>query len=149
MKQYLNYKNSLFRISVLEENPFQIQMEKKMKRFRKVYVPHVNFRFSPSSLLDIADEIVYVCDTPMFDDMADERFVEKFEGKVVEHLNEFSSELDAIAFYGDAVIFAMMAAYLSDKHDSFFVARFSTKRNEYVIRRIGFDMFDRLLEKGE
>jgi len=124
-------------------------MEKKMKRFRKVYVPHVNFRFSPSSLLDIADEIVYVCDTPMFDDMADERFVEKFEGKVVEHLNEFSSELDAIAFYGDAVIFAMMAAYLSDKHDSFFVARFSTKRNEYVIRRIGFDMFDRLLEKGE
>jgi hypothetical protein len=85
----------------------------------------------------------------MFDDMADERFVEKFEGKVVEHLNEFSSELDAIAFYGDAVIFAMMAAYLSDKHDSFFVARFSTKRNEYVIRRIGFDMFDRLLEKGE
>jgi len=133
----------------LEENPFQIQMEKKMKRFRKVYVPHVNFRFSPSSLLDIADEIVYVCDTPMFDDMADERFVEKFEGKVVEHLNEFSSELDAIAFYGDAVIFAMMAAYLSDKHDSFFVARFSTKRNEYVIRRIGFDMFDRLLEKGE
>ncbi len=133
----------------MEENPFQIQMEKKMKRFRKVYVPHVNFRFSPSSLLDIADEIVYVCDTPMFDDMADERFVEKFEGKVVEHLNEFSSELDAIAFYGDAVIFAMMAAYLSDKHDSFFVARFSTKRNEYVIRRIGFDMFDRLLEKGE
>jgi len=144
MKQYLNYKNLLFRISVLEENPFQIQMEKKMKRFRKVYVPHVNFRFSPSSLLDIADEIVYVCDTPMFDDMADERFVEKFEGKVVEHLNEFSSELDAIAFYGDAVIFAMMAAYLSDKHDSFFVARFSTKRNEYVIRRIGFDMFDKL-----
>jgi len=144
MKQYLNYKNSLFRISVLEENPFQIQMEKKMKRFRKVYVPHVNFRFSPSSLLDIADEIVYVCDTPMFDDMADERFVEKFEGKVVEHLNEFSSELEAIAFYGDAVIFAMMAAYLSDKHDSFFVARFSTKRNEYVIRRIGFDMFDKL-----
>lgn len=128
----------------MEENPFQIQMEKKMKRFRKVYVPHVNFRFSPSSLLDIADEIVYVCDTPMFDDMADERFVEKFEGKVVEHLNEFSSELDAIAFYGDAVIFAMMAAYLSDKHDSFFVARFSTKRNEYVIRRIGFDMFDKL-----
>lgn len=128
----------------MEENPFQIQMEKKMKRFRKVYVPHVNFRFSPSSLLDIADEIVYVCDTPMFDDMADERFVEKFEGKVVEHLNEFSSELEAIAFYGDAVIFAMMAAYLSDKHDSFFVARFSTKRNEYVIRRIGFDMFDKL-----
>jgi hypothetical protein len=149
MKQYLNYKNSLFRISVLEENPFQIQMEKKMQRFRKIYVPHVNFRFSPSSLLDIADEIVYVCDTPMFDDMADERFVEKFEGKVVEHLDEFSSELDAIAFYGDAVIFAMMAAYLSEKHDSFFVARFSTKRNEYVIRRIGFDMFDRLLEKGE
>jgi hypothetical protein len=119
-------------------------MEKEMKKFRKVYVPHVNFRFSPSSLLDIADEIVYVCETPMFDDMVDERFVDKFEGKVIEQLANFDSKLDAIAFYGDAVIFAMMAAYLSEKHDSFFVARFSTKRDEYVIRRIGFDMFDRL-----
>jgi hypothetical protein len=115
-----------------------------MRKFRKVFVPHVNFRFSPSSLLEIADEIVYVCETPMFDDMVDERFVEKFEGKIIENLSSFDSELDAIAFYGDAVIFAIMAAYLSEKHDSFFVARFSTKRNEYVIRRIGFDMFDKL-----
>jgi len=130
---------------VLEENPSQMQMEKKMRRFRKVYVPHVNFRFSPSSLLEIADEIVYVCETPMFDDMVDERFADRFESKIVEQLESFDSTADAIAFYGDAIIFAMMAAYLSEKHDSFFVARFSTKRNEYVVRRIGFDMFDKQL----
>lgn len=115
-----------------------------MQKFRKIFVPHVNFRFSPASLLEIAEEIVHVCETPMFDDMVDERFTEKFEGKVIENLEGFDSERDAIAFYGDVIIFAMMAAYLSEKHDSFFVARFSTKRNEYVVRRIGFDMFDKL-----
>jgi hypothetical protein len=114
-----------------------------MSKFRKVFVPHVNFRFSPSSLLEIAEEIVYVCETPMFDDMIDERFASKFEFNVMKQLESFDQEKDAIAFYGDAVIFAMMVAYLSDKNDSIFVARFSTKRDEYVVRRIGFDLFEK------
>ena len=118
-----------------------------MKRFKRVFVPHVNFRFSPAALLEIADEIIYVCETPMFDDMVDERFSEKFDSRVVSELSTFSETEDAIAFYGDAVIFAMMVAFLSDKFDSFFLARFSTKRDEYVVRRIGFDLFDKVEEK--
>lgn len=113
-----------------------------MKRFKRVFVPHVNFRFSPAALLEIAEEIVYVCETPMFDDMVDERFSEKFDKRVVNELSSFSEDYDAIAFYGDAIIFAMMVAFLSDKFDSFFLARFSTKRDEYVVRRIGFDLFE-------
>lgn len=112
-----------------------------MNKFDRVFVPHPNFRFPTEPLYRIANEIVYVCDTPMFDDMI-EGHDDKFEGRVAEKLLDFNPKDDIIAFYGDAVIFAMMVSFIASRHDWFSIARYSTKRDEYMVRAIELSVLD-------
>lgn len=105
-------------------------------KFKRVFVPHYNFRFSPEPLKLIADEIVYVCDTPMFDDFIDDQFKHRFEDKVVEAMSDYDPASDLIAFYGDVLIFAMMIIKATEQHEEIFVARFSTKLNSYIVRKL-------------
>ena len=112
-----------------------------MKKFNRVFVPHPNFRFGTDNLRDLAKEIVYVCETPMFDDLMGDEHSTKFEGKINETMSNFNPDLDVVADYGDAIIFAMMIFYLSERFEGFPVARFSNKRNEYVVREISTEQF--------
>jgi len=108
-----------------------------MKKYKRVFVPNYNYRFSSEHLRDIAEEIVFVCDTPMFDDMVGKENMPKFEFKVSERMASFDPETDIVAFYGDAMIFAMMVMFLVENvTDKVTIARFSSKRDEYIIREI-------------
>ena len=76
-----------------------------------------------------------------FDDLMGDEHSTKFEGKINETMSNFNPDLDVVADYGDAIIFAMMIFYLSERFEGFPVARFSNKRNEYVVREISTDQF--------
>jgi hypothetical protein len=110
-----------------------------MKKLDRVYVPHPNFRFPTEPLYRIAHEIIYVCDTPMFDDMIGNDHKHKFEGSVWRKMEDYDPESDAIAFYGDAIVFAMMVLVASDRSDTIRIARYSQKLDEYVVREINID----------
>jgi hypothetical protein len=112
-----------------------------MSKYKKVFVPNPNFKFDVNQLLDLADEIVYTCDTPMFDELITEEFIEKFEGRIEERLKSFNPNTDVVAYYGDSVIFALMIMFLSEIYESFDVARFSSKRNEYLVRKVSYKNF--------
>lgn len=106
------------------------------KKFRRCFVPHYNFRFSAEPLKDLADNIVYVCESPIFDDQFGEEFKNKFERKINKEMSDFDPEKDIIAFYGDAMIFAMMIFKATEQWESIWVARFSSKLNKYLVRQI-------------
>lgn len=106
------------------------------KMFRRCFVPHYNFRFSSEPLKELADNLVYVCESPIFDDQFGDEFKVKFEGKINKEMLDFDPEKDIIAFYGDAMIFAMMIAKAIEYWDSIWVARFSSKLNKYLVRKI-------------
>ena len=99
----------------------------------------MNFRFSADQVLNIANEIVYVCETPLFDDLFDKKFVSKFEERVQAMMEDFRPELDVLVVYGDAMIFAMMLWHVATlwPDNNINVARYSAKKNEYVVRAIG------------
>lgn len=109
------------------------------KKFHRVFVPNYNYRFSSEPLLKIADEIVYVCETPMFDDLIGSEYKDRFEFRVRERMNDYDSETDLIAFYGDPLIFAIMIALAFEEASDVTVARFSSKADEYKIRKISAD----------
>lgn len=113
-----------------------------MKKYKKVFVPNPNFKFDVNQLLDLADEIVYACDTPMFDELMTDEFIEKFEGKISDRLKVFDPETDVIAYYGDSMVFVLMIMYLSERFESFDVARFSAKRNAYLSREVSYRNFN-------
>ena len=110
-----------------------------MVKFERVYVPHPNFRFPTDPLYEIADEIVYVCDTPMFDDMIGAEHKYKFEGIIERKMRDFNPETDCIAFYGDAIVFAMMVAHALDVSPALKIARYSQKLDKYVVREINLN----------
>lgn len=106
-------------------------------KYRKVFAPNPASRFDADKLRDLAEELVYVCDTPMFDDMLGEDNRARFEGRIAKTMKNYDPELDLIAFFGDAMIFAMMVFYASISFDeSIKIARFSIKSNEYIIREL-------------
>jgi len=112
-----------------------------MKKFRRVYVPHPNFRFGTEHLKKLGEEIVYVCESPMFDDMLGPEHESKFEQRIRAELRDFDPSKDVIADYGDAMIFAMMIFHLAEFHYEIDIARYSTKKEMYVVRQISSDNF--------
>jgi hypothetical protein len=112
-----------------------------MMQFRRVFVPHPNFRFGTDHLKKLGDEIVYVCESPMFDDMLGPEHTAKFEARIRKELRDFDPVEDIVADYGDAMIFAMMVFHLAEFHYEINVARYSTKKEMYVVRQISSDNF--------
>ena len=111
------------------------------KRYNRVFVPNPSFKFNPEILYELAETVVYTCDTPVFDHYLDESFSPQFEGRVAERLDDFDPEKDVIAHYGDVIIFSMMVMYLSDNHDHFDIARFSNRQQKYIVRNLSFERF--------
>ena len=110
-----------------------------MKKFKRVFVSNPNFRFGTNHLLDLADEIVYVCDSPIFDDLLEAPdSYDKFEQSVTDKMWDFRPEADAIAFYGDALIFGIMIWELRDMKltEDVAIARWSSKANKYLVRKL-------------
>lgn len=112
-----------------------------MRKYRRVFVPNPSFRFDPEQLAIIANETIYVCDMPMFDNLVDDEHIHRFEHRVAERLDNFDPSEDIIAYYGDSIIFAMMIMYLSDNFDSFDIARYSAKQQGYVVRELSYAKF--------
>ena len=118
-------------------------------KFRTAFVPNPASRFDADKLRDLAGELVYVCDTPMFDDMTGNEFIPRFEGRIRRAMKNYDPNKDLIAFFGDAMIFAMMIYYAAWEFDTpIKVARFSVKSNEYVIREISTDKIYNELANG-
>lgn len=111
--------------------------------YRRVFVPNPNFRFDVNQLAEIANEIVYTCDTPMFDDFMDDQYIDRFELKIADRLADFDPRQDVIAYYGDSMIFALMIMWLSENFESFDVARFSTKKHTYITRTLSYKKFEK------
>ena len=112
-----------------------------MKKYNRVFVPNPNFRFDPEELSALGSSIVYVCDLPMFDNLAGLENIHRFEHRVADRLSDFDPNNDVIAYYGDILIFAMMVMYLSDNFDGFDVARYSSKQQSYIIRELSYQNF--------
>lgn len=112
-----------------------------MRKYRRVFVPNPSFRFDPDQLASIAEEIIYICDMPMFDNLISDEYIHKFEHRVAERLGSFDPREDLIAYYGDSMIFAMMVMYICDNFDSFDIARYSSKQQSYIIRELSYEKF--------
>lgn len=115
--------------------------EMNMKKYTRIFVPNPNHRFDTDTLRDIAKEIVYVCDRPMFDNLMGDEYIADFEHRIASRMEDFDPKKDAIAFYGDSMIFAIMIMWIADNHSEFDLARFSTKEGKYMIRRMSYDNF--------
>ena len=104
-----------------------------MKPFNRVFVPNPNFRFPTEKLEELADQIVYISDRPIFDDSLEN---ESYQRTLESRLEDFDCERDVIAFYGDPLIFAMAIFYLAEDGAVLNVARFSTKLDQYLVKKI-------------
>jgi hypothetical protein len=111
------------------------------KRFKRVFAANPNFKFDQAEMKGVADEIIYACNSPMFDNLIGEEYDMIFEKRIASVMHDFNPDEDVIAYFGDAIIFGMMIMYVSDIFEEFFVARFSTKQNKYLIRRFSHGAF--------
>ena len=114
---------------------------KMKKKYSRAFVPNPNFRFDPTELKNLADEIIYVCDRPMFDNLMGDDHIPSYEGKIAERMMDFNPESDVIAYYGDSIIFALMVMWLSENYTVFDMARFSSKEQTYLVRAMSIDNF--------
>lgn len=103
-----------------------------MQKFRRAFAANPSPRLDTAPLNQIADMVVYVCATPMYDNLMDRR--ELFEDRVEQMLIDYDPEFDIIVDFGDPVIFAMMVYFLSD--DKIKIARYSRKDGQYTIKEI-------------
>lgn len=112
-----------------------------MLKYKRAFVPNPNYRYDTQDIFNIADDIVYVCDTPMFDNLMGDDNLHRFEHKIVQRMHDFNPETDVVAYYGDSLIFSLMIMYLADEFESFDVARFSSKQSQYLIRTLSHSKF--------
>lgn len=112
-----------------------------MKKYDRVFVCNPSFKFDPVELSNLANEIVYVCDMPMFDNLVGEEYEPRFEGRISERMDNFDPTKDIIAYYGDSMIFALMVMFISDRWEWFDIARYSAKKSGYIIRQMKFESF--------
>lgn len=106
------------------------------RRYRKIYVTNPSPRFDVTALRAMADELVYVCDNFLFDDLLDNPPSEAFEGRIAAALIDFSPDHDALVFFGDPVLYAMAILYITEQHQNFTVLRYSPKTEKYNAREI-------------
>jgi hypothetical protein len=112
-----------------------------MKKYDRVFVCNPSPKFDSDDLSHLANEIVYVCDMPMFDNLFEDQYAKRFEGRVLQRMSSFDPEKDVIAYYGDSMIFALIMMFVSDRWEWFDLARYSSKQSCYVVRRMSFDAF--------
>jgi hypothetical protein len=106
-----------------------------MKKFRRAFLANPNARFDVDPAEKLADELVYVCSAPMFDDMSRPEHTSHFEGAIVRTLKEFDPDKDVVVLFGDPMIGALIIYYLAQFYSQLNVARFSMKKHEYIVRK--------------
>lgn len=102
------------------------------KQFKRVFAAVNNERFDKTTLNALADETVFVCPVPMFEDIKDRH--DLFEHYIAKAFNDFDPDVDLIADFGDSMIFAMMLFYIGRHYDYVFVARYNRRNANYTVR---------------
>jgi hypothetical protein len=103
-----------------------------MPKFRRAFAANPSPRLDTAPLREIAEKIVYVCATPMYDNVMDQP--DLFEKRVEEVLADYDPEFDIIVDYGDPLVFALMVYFLSD--DKIKIARYSRRDDNYSIKEV-------------
>jgi hypothetical protein len=116
-----------------------------MKKFRKAWVPNTSYRISQAPILEIADDVVVVCETPIFDDLLGKENKSRFEDVIAAKMEGFDPKRDVIVFYGDPMIFALMIVYvtifIAEEGEAINIGRWSTKQERYLVREVADKMF--------
>ena len=122
---------------------------RKMQKFRRLFAPNPNTKYDPQEMRKIAEQVIYVCDAPMYGDNMSSEHRDRYEGNIARSLEFFDPVHDGIILYGDALIFALMLFYLShtlEAKDTIRIARWNAKRMEYDLREIGINFFPEFAE---
>jgi len=101
-----------------------------MAKFKRAFAPNPSPRYDQTAPLMIADEIVYACSKPLYDDLV--AHAQDYEKSISNMMKDFNPDSDIIIDFGDPLIFAMMIYYVGD-HDSVYVGRYNKKLNKYTI----------------
>lgn len=101
-----------------------------MSKFKRAFAPNPSPRYDQSAPLLIADEVVYVCSKPLYDDLIDR--AEDYEIMITNMMKDFCPSEDVIIDFGDPLIFAMMVYHVSDL-DPVYVGRYNKKPGKYTI----------------
>ena len=104
------------------------------KVFNRVFALVNNDRMDKSTLNALAEETIFVCPVPMFDDIKDR--TDLFEKYIHDAMHDFDPDRDIIADFGDSMIFAMMAFYLGRYYDTMYVARYNRRNGNYTVRLV-------------
>lgn len=107
------------------------------KKFKRAFAPNLSPHYDTEAAESIADELIYVCPSPIFARMKDDhRSMAMFRRFVETGLTDFDPENDVVLDFGDPWIFALMIYYLSDQEIE--VGRYDKRKREYDTMRINF-----------
>jgi hypothetical protein len=101
-----------------------------LSKFKRAFAPNPSPRYDQSAPLLIADEIVYVCSKPLYDDLITQ--AKDYETMIINMMKDFNPQNDVIIDFGDPLIFAMMVYHVSD-FDPVYVGRYNKKLAKYTI----------------
>ena len=110
-----------------------------MTKFKRVFVSNASYRFGTQHLLTLADQIVYLSDSPVFDDMLDDaNSIDRIETGVMDRLRDFDPAFDVLAFYGDVLVFGMALWEISQMtlDHPVSIARWSAKAERYLVLQL-------------
>ena len=112
------------------------------EKYDKAYALNPNLKWDPEPLFKMANDVTYVCDFPVRDEMAGDRSRTVYEWTIGNRLKNFNPIRDILVIYGDPMILAMAVFYLAMKQvKRLKIARFSLRTNSYEIREIAIADF--------
>jgi len=94
-------------------------------KFKRAFLMNPNFRFETEKIRQVADELIYVCDTPMFDNLIGQNNRRRFEEKIAAAMEDFDFENDVIVVYVKPIN----------------IARWSANEDKYLVRQISEEFF--------
>jgi hypothetical protein len=112
-------------------------------KFRNAYAANPVSKFDLDSLDKIAENVVYVCATPIREVALDGETSDNlgiYANIVETMLADFDSDRDMIIHVGDPLLITLMLFYLSDR-DHVHVGRYSRKHESYVVKKINTYMY--------
>ena len=110
-------------------------------KFDKVFACNPNIKFDVRQIECLGNELIYLCDHPMYDGMTEEQSRIRYEWTMVHRLRNFNPDRDVVAIYGDPMIGMMAMFYLGSKYKKVNIARFSARSGDYVNRTINLSNF--------
>lgn len=106
-----------------------------MAKFKRAFIANPVVKFDDAKLAEVADEVIAVCPTPMFDWVVEDEAVSSaYRQKIAKSLDDFNPETDVVLDHGDPLTFALMIYYLADCE--FMVGRYNRRVDGYVFYNI-------------